>query len=64
MRRRVKRCDVTGWERACVRSQPIAYEADGRVFVAIGAGNGTFIASTGAPDMLPEGGQLFVFELP
>ncbi|MCH7890162.1 MAG: PQQ-dependent dehydrogenase, methanol/ethanol family [Gemmatimonadetes bacterium] len=47
-----------------VRSQPIAYEADGRVFVAIGAGNGTFLESTGAPDILPEGGQLFVFELP
>ena len=49
---------------AGVRSQPIAYEADGRVFVAIGAGNGTFLATTGAPDILPEGGQLFVFELP
>ena len=49
---------------AGVRSQPIAYEADGRVFVAIGSGNGTFLASTGAPDILPEGGELFVFELP
>jgi alcohol dehydrogenase (cytochrome c) len=49
---------------AGVRSQPIAYEADGRIFVAIGAGNGTFLESTGAPDILPEGGQLFVFELP
>ena len=49
---------------AGVRSQPIAYKADGRVFVAIGAGNGTFLASTGAPEILPEGGQLFVFELP
>ncbi len=49
---------------AGVRSQPIAYEADGRVFVAIGAGNGTFLESTGAPDILPEGGELFVFELP
>ncbi len=49
---------------AGVRSQPIAYEADGRVFVAIGAGNGSFVATTGAPEILPEGGQLFVFELP
>jgi len=49
---------------AGVRSQPIAYEADGRIFMAIGAGNGTFLESTGAPDILPEGGQLFVFELP
>ncbi len=47
-----------------VRSQPIAYEADGRIFVAIGAGNGTMLESTGAPDIFPEGGQLFVFELP
>ena len=48
---------------AGVRSQPIAYEVDGRVFVAIGAGNGTFVASTGAPEIIPEGGHLFVFEL-
>jgi hypothetical protein len=32
--------------------------------MAIGAGNGMFLESTGAPDILPEGGQLFVFELP
>ena len=38
-------------------------DADGRVFVAIGAGNGRFVATTGAPEILPEGGQLFVFEL-
>ncbi len=49
---------------AGVRSQPIAYEVDGRVFVAIGAGNGRFVASTGAPEIIPEGGHLFVFELP
>jgi alcohol dehydrogenase (cytochrome c) len=49
---------------AGVRSQPIAYEVDGRVFVAIGAGNGRFVTTTGAPEILPEGGQLFVFELP
>ncbi len=47
-----------------IRSQPIAYEADGRTFVAIGSGNGRFLESTGAPDIVPEGGQLFVFELP
>lgn len=49
---------------AGVRSQPVAYEIDGRVFVAIGAGNGTFVEGTGAPTILPEGGQLFAFTLP
>ncbi len=49
---------------AGVRSQPVAYEADGRVFVAIGAGNGRFVETTGAPTIMPEGGQLFVFTLP
>ena len=49
---------------AGVRSQPVAYKADGRVFFAIGSGNGRFVASTGAPTILPEGGHLFVFILP
>ena len=49
---------------AGVRSQPIAYEADGRVFVTIGSGNGRFVEGTGAPTIIPEGGQLFVFTLP
>jgi alcohol dehydrogenase (cytochrome c) len=49
---------------AGVRSQPVAYRADGRVFVAIGSGNGTFVASTGAPTIIPEGGHLHVFTLP
>lgn len=49
---------------AGVRSQPVAYKIDGRVFFAIGSGNGTFVASTGAPTILPEGGHLHVFILP
>ncbi len=48
---------------AGIRSQPIAYQAGGRTFVAIGAGNGRFVEATGAPTIMPEGGQLFVFRL-
>jgi alcohol dehydrogenase (cytochrome c) len=47
-----------------VRSQPIAYRAGGKVFVAIGSGNGTFTGATGAPTIVPEGGVLHVFTLP
>jgi len=48
-----------------VRSQPIAYQMDGRTFVAIGSGNwSTLAAFSGGPDNIPEGGHLFVFELP
>lgn len=48
-----------------VRSQPVAYQIDGRTFVAIGSGNfSTFAAFSGGPDNIPEGGHLFVFELP
>ncbi len=47
-----------------VRSQPIAYELDGRTFVAFGAGSwATIDAFSGGPDRVPEGGHLFVFEL-
>jgi alcohol dehydrogenase (cytochrome c) len=48
-----------------VRSQPVAYQIDGRTFVAIGSGNwNTLAAFSGGPDDIPEGGHLFVFELP
>ena len=49
---------------AGVRSQPIEYEVEGETFVAIGAGNGRFGDATGAPTIMPEGGELFVFRLP
>jgi alcohol dehydrogenase (cytochrome c) len=48
-----------------MRSQPVAYRAGGRSFVAIGSGNSTnWAAFVGGPTMIPEGGQLFVFALP
>ena len=48
-----------------VRSQPVAYRAGGRSYVAIGAGNyNTFATFAGGPTNIPEGGHLFVFALP
>jgi alcohol dehydrogenase (cytochrome c) len=48
-----------------VRSQPIVYQADGKSYMAIGAGNwNTFAAFSGGPVDIPEGGHLFVFALP
>lgn len=48
-----------------VRSQPIAYEIDDQVYVAIGSGSWTaFETFTGGPANIPEGGHLFVFTLP
>ncbi len=48
-----------------IRSHPVAYEADGKVFLAVGSGGGGVVqTSTGAPNMLPQGSVLFVFELP
>lgn len=47
-----------------IRSQPIAYQADGQTFVAIASGNFAGIAgSVGGNTMIPEGGHLFVFKL-
>ena len=47
-----------------IRSHPVAYQVDGRTFVAVGSGGGGIVqTSTGAPAMLPEGSTLFVFEL-
>lgn len=48
-----------------VRSQPIAYQIDGRTYVAFGSGSfSTFDAFMGGPKNVPEGGMLFVFALP
>ena len=48
-----------------VRSQPIAYQAGGDTFVAIGAGNwATMAAFQGGTVNIPEGGALVVFKLP
>ena len=48
-----------------MRSQPVAYRAEGKSYVAIGSGNfTTFVAFAGGPVDIPEGGHLFVFALP
>ena len=48
-----------------VRSQPVAYRAGGKSFIAIGSGNDINIATFAAgPVAIPEGGHLFVFSLP
>jgi len=48
-----------------VRSQPIAYELDGRTYVVYGSGSfATLDDFAGGPQNIPEGGHLFVFVLP
>ena len=48
-----------------MRSQPVAYRAADKSFVAIGSGNfATFVAFAGGRTEIPEGGHLFVFALP
>ncbi len=48
-----------------VRSQPVAYELDGQVYVAIGSGSIAWMdAFAGGLEKIPEGGHLFVFTLP
>ena len=48
-----------------MRSQPVAYRAGGKSYVAIGSGNyATFVAFAGGRTEVPEGGHLFVFALP
>ena len=48
-----------------VRSQPVAYQAGGKSYVAIGSGNDITIAGFAAGSVaVPEGGHLFVFSLP
>jgi alcohol dehydrogenase (cytochrome c) len=48
-----------------IRSQPVAFELDGRPYVAFGSGGSTgidgFVAGV---DRIPEGGHFFVFTLP
>ncbi len=44
------------------RGQPVAYQVDGRTFVAIPSGGWSALtALSGGPTSIPEGGQLFVF---
>jgi alcohol dehydrogenase (cytochrome c) len=48
-----------------IRSHPIAYQLDGKQYLAVGSGGGGGVQySTGASRMIPEGSTLFVFELP
>jgi alcohol dehydrogenase (cytochrome c) len=48
-----------------IRSQPIAFELDGRPYVAIGTGSwATIDAYISGVDRMPEGGHLFVFTVP
>ncbi len=48
-----------------IKSHPIAYEVDGRIFVAIGSGGAAVVdLATGVPPGLAQGSTLFVFELP
>ncbi len=48
-----------------VRSQPVAFELDGRPYVAMGSGSwATTDSYVAGVDKLPEGGQLFVFSIP
>lgn len=48
-----------------VRSQPIAYQLDGRTYVVYGSGSfATMDDFAGGPQRVPEGGHLFVFALP
>jgi alcohol dehydrogenase (cytochrome c) len=50
---------------AGVRSQPVAWEQDGRTYVAIGAGNlGGTNRWAGGPEIASDGGVLVVFALP
>jgi alcohol dehydrogenase (cytochrome c) len=48
-----------------IRSQPVAFELDGRPYVAFGSGGLTSLESwIGGLDRIPEGGHFFVFTLP
>jgi alcohol dehydrogenase (cytochrome c) len=48
-----------------IRSQPVAFELDGRAYLAIGTGSWASLdANAGGIDRIPEGGHLFVFALP
>lgn len=45
------------------RSQPAAYQVDGKTYLAIGSGGGYIVSLTGHPTPLPHGSALFVFTL-
>lgn len=48
-----------------VRSQPMAYQLDGKTYLAIGSGGGGLVQEiVGMPTPLPHGSTLFVFALP
>ena len=47
-----------------IRSHPIAYQIDGRTFMAVGVGGGGGVESiVGRPAIIPDAGILLVFEL-
>jgi alcohol dehydrogenase (cytochrome c) len=47
-----------------IRSHPVAYQLDGRTFLAVGVGGGGVVESiVGKPGIVPDGGTLVVFEL-
>lgn len=47
-----------------IRSHPVAYSIDGRVFLAVGVGGGGVVEQiVGRPGILPDAGVLLVFEL-
>ena len=49
---------------SAIRSHPIAYQIDGRTFVAVGVGGGGGVeAIVGKPAIVPDAGVLVVFEL-
>jgi alcohol dehydrogenase (cytochrome c) len=62
------RSGEVAWQRRIgggVRSQPVAFELDGRAYLAIGTGSwATLDANAAGLDRIPEGGHLFVFALP
>jgi alcohol dehydrogenase (cytochrome c) len=48
-----------------IRSHPVAYQIDGRTFLAVGVGGGGVVeAVVGKPSIVPDAGVLVVFELP
>jgi alcohol dehydrogenase (cytochrome c) len=48
-----------------IRSHPVAYQLDGRTFLAVGVGGGGVVeAIVGKPSNVPDAGVLLVFELP
>ena len=47
-----------------IRSHPIAYQYEGKTYLAVGSGGGGIVQTTvGTAPSLPEGSMLLVFEL-